>query len=146
MTVNHPVRAAAAHVLGQLGEPAKDAVADLASALDDYQVADALNKLGAGDVSLWLVEATLDPNHPACYDSYDALHLAPQPVPVFTLAGSTVRSDIAPLQSRILRLTWVPSTEVSTTHGTVSSTRPVPGRHDPTLAASSIRKTNQENT
>lgn len=80
------------------------------------------------------------------YDSYDALHLAPQPVPVFNLAGSTVRSVIAPLQSRILRLTWVPSTEVSTTHGTVSSTGPSPGRHDPTPAASSIRQTNQENT
>ena len=61
------------------------------------------------------------------YDSYDALRLVSSQTPSLTIQGSHLSTVLAPLQSRFLRLTWVPSPTMSMGAG---STPAVPQPND----------------
>jgi len=70
---NVKVRAAAAHVLGRMGTAGRAALPQLAKALQEADVAEPLNKLGAGDIPLWLAESVVCPDDPLQNEAYSAL-------------------------------------------------------------------------
>jgi HEAT repeat protein len=79
LTSNHvKLRAAAAHALISMGEPAKSALPELAIALGDANEAAEtvaeLKALGSGDIQMWFAEAILRNEYPLDSNAYQALN------------------------------------------------------------------------